>query len=278
MADDAPLERVDQKGASVMRRVTIALALILAGCVAPPVSADEGTLTLAGVKNAGTWLVVKRTIRYDLAASTIEYTGTYGGFAIGKDFVRMRSKWDVRKQPTFDGFSATNGRLAPGRYVVRVFGDGNTTVSLPWTGRDVTLPVTRPISASLETQTSLVPGGKLAAQTSGVPGVSGDEVFVWERRAVDNFDVIVKVDTVAGPVAPLRMVACLTSTRSSCSNASVTATDEAKGTALNTFAVGMHAYGRPERWVRVELNGALNAGVVGVATAVVHYFDRTETP
>ena len=250
-----------REGRATMRVRAWLSAVVAALLLAPvhPAHADnDGTLTITGSHTAYVWLVLSRTVTYDLSGSTIEYAGEYGGFALGADTPQVFSDYDLRGLPTLVGVSRSNGVLKPGRYKVRLFADGNpVTVRIPWSGPNGELRPTTPFSATV--------AGKRAPVATAF-GTAGLAFPADGRRGSSTF-VMVRQETPAGH--QVSAIACVTADEASCDRARYTLEQPANRLVLNSFGaiLGLLEWRLPTRGL--YLRGQTTGTSVGVLSLFV---------
>lgn len=254
----------------MLRRFAVALAGLAlltphaSAAVAGP--SHAGTITLTGTTTGFAWLSVTKPATYDVRAATVDYAGgRWGGFALGRDTARAFSIFDLRL-PTLYGDSFTRGYLRPGRYKLRLFTDGQpVTVKLPWSGPDITLSPTDPVTATVAGDQVPVAA---ADPSSGATGLA----FPINGRVGDMHNIMVRHFAAVGIV--VNLAACITRDRDECGDETSLSRLRAPGTgmALNSRGVvlshGNFAHSTRGMWARGEVAGT-TAGVLAVF--VLHY-------
>ena len=231
--------------------------------VPPAASADEGSITVTGTRTGFAWLVVRRTMTYDLEAATVDYDGAYGGFAIARDFATMWSKYD-RTLPTLFGHSSSSGVLRPGRHKVRLFAEAGhrVTVTIPWTGPDVELRPTHPVDAKVYAGATRV----LPSRATGTTALS----FLQDGRAGANTGMMARVYAAVGLTVDLAL--CLTRDPGTCEGADDRLTQPGTGIGLNDRGVAWSRYNWPWPTRGLYVRGEVSGDTAGVLRVFVLRF------
>jgi hypothetical protein len=131
-----------------MRRLVSCLATAVGLTAAPAGAADdvaERWLTITGTRISHATLVVTEETRYRPGDATASFAGGgWAGFVIGQDRPALwlpGEPWNrVMTGTPWTHHRNGDGLLRPGRYRIYLFADGvETTVRIPWTGRDTTI-------------------------------------------------------------------------------------------------------------------------------------------
>lgn len=259
-----------------MKLRAFAVALIGVALLHPPVAhAAPPALTITGTQNSVAYLTVRTETTYDVRKAAVDFLsgrsnpdharGRYGGFAIGNDAPALWAVHDL-EFPAISGESVSGGVLKPGRYKVHLFADGDrVTVTVPWSGPNVTVEPVTPMDASVTfARTPVATAADTVAVALPQAGQKG------ARTAAGS-----KLDALVGPSLELRL--CLTRSDGACERPVVDATVGVGGTALNGYLLEWLYDRRPTKgmYVRAEVTGA-SAGTLTLTT--LRYYPTCETP
>jgi hypothetical protein len=244
----------------------LAAAALLPGAVgraAPP----EHTLTITGSRSAYAVLKVTSTVHYDLDAAKVDhFLGHYGGFAIARDFPTLWTSNDLRFPAIWGHTSVNRGVLKPGRYRVYLFADGHpVTVTVPWSGADLTLAPSAPLDAVVRDDQAVV--GDTGDSRVPVTGPVTSLAIPLDGRAGANTAASVRLTALLGPTVRLRL--CLVPDPASCADSRGDVTSGGTGSIGNGWGAGysFNQWPTPTSglYARGEVSGE-NAGVLTLTT------------